>query len=77
MIVFEENNDQHTVPRFYSSVQRCLSPPCDFDITLGNHALSAQPTDYSASRYLTNLLVALISKINCRVLANEKTDSTE
>ena len=39
------------------------------DIALGNHALRAQPTDYSLiCRF------ALFPRINCRLLANEKTD---
>ena len=43
------------------------------DIALGNHALRAQPTDYSlicTYRLVNNLF----PRINCRLLANEKTD---
>ena len=42
-----------------------------------NHALRAQPTDYLLIwryRLVNNLQVALFSRINCRLLANEKTD---
>ena len=48
----------------------------ELDIALGNHALRAQPTDYSISRLVNNLLIALIPRIYCRLLANEKTDGT-
>ena len=63
--------------------QLIFDKPCSYfavrelDIALGNHALRAQPTDYSliyASRLVNNLLVALFPRINCRLLANEKTD---
>ena len=44
-------------------------------IAFGNHALRAQPTDYSLiCRYRLVNNLALFPRINCRLLANEKTD---
>ena len=46
-------------------------------IALGNHALLAQPTDYSLIcryRLVNNLYLALFPEIICRLLANEKAD---
>ena len=59
------------------AILTALSVNHELDIALGNHALRAQPTDYSLIcryRLVNNLLVALFPKINCRLLANEKTD---
>ena len=47
------------------------------DVALRKNALRAQPTDYSVIcryRLMNNLKVALFPRINCRLLASEKTD---
>ena len=61
----------------YFAVRELDIAVCALDISLGNHALSAQPTDYSLIcryRLVNNLYVALFARINCRLLTNEKTD---
>ena len=44
----------------------------EIDIAIGNHALLMQPTDYSL--IVNNVYVVMFPRINCRLLANEKTD---
>ena len=76
---FEENNDKRIIAAitvYFQTLNIDIAVRV-LDIALGNHALCAQPTDYSLIckyRLVNNLWVALFPRINCRLLANEKTD---
>ena len=62
----EENNDKRTIAK---------EPEVILLLDMMHCARNLQISQLSASRQLTNLKVALISKISCRLLANEKTDN--
>ena len=78
---FEENNDKRIIAAitvYFQTLKNVqLSDKQIFTVFIKEIMHCAQPSDYSLIcryRLVNNLKVALFPRINCRLLANEKTD---